>query len=95
MIIFIYVDTYFHTGTEKLFEVFAESPLEWFQRNTVPPASTNEAALAAIEATSLREAEIYFPGYYKIFYVLRVLGLRELLEWNFQRMHNAFKPQPK
>ena len=69
------------------------SPLGWVVRDGVPPADPSESAMAAIEATSLREVEIYFPSMYKIFYVLRTLGLRDLLDWNFRRMHNAYNSE--
>ena len=73
-----------------MFKDIADSPLGWTTTDGVPPANTSDAALAAIEATSLREAELYFPSLYKIIYASRTLGLRDLLEWNFRRMHNAY-----
>ena len=87
--ILIYVH-YVHTGTEKIFEAFRGSPLEWITTDSVPPASKSDAAMAGIEATSLREAELWFPSLFKIVYIMRTLGLRELVEWNYRRVYNAF-----
>ena len=45
-----------------IFTLVIAHSLGWVVTDTVPPASPSDAAMAAIEATSLREAEIYFPS---------------------------------